>query len=425
LLSTSINQLSRIIYGLVLVICVPLYLSPEIQGYWFTLMSLAFLMVFADLGFSAITMNYAAHEYAYLNIKGNVISGDELHLKRLASFFQFTLKWVVNTLCIMGPLIVIVSYFLLNKKGATEIWLLPWVIYLISSMLTFINNVLLFFFEGCDQIDVGQKIRALIFFISAIGSIIALSAGWQLMALACPSLLGAIIGFSLINFKYRAIIKKLLLEAKGFKQNWFKEFFPLWWRYSISWISGYFIFQIFTPITFNYFGPIAAGKVGLTMTLWQGIYSVATIWVSSVVPRINMHISRREWDHLDKTFYRRTLLAGGTYFLISLPIIVGFAFGFNYKIALFQRFLSAPAMIMLSIACFFQLIVNAMATYLRAHKQEPLMLISVLSAFYIVLVTCLCVKYLPIQYIFFGFLSSNLWSFPWIYIVFKNIKNKH
>jgi hypothetical protein len=49
---TLINQLWRLISGPVTMLLIPLFLSPEQQGYWYIFGSISALSVFADLGFS-------------------------------------------------------------------------------------------------------------------------------------------------------------------------------------------------------------------------------------------------------------------------------------------------------------------------------------------------------------------------------------
>ena len=39
---------------------------------------------------------------------------------------------------------------------------------------------------------------------------------------------------------------------------WRREILPFQWRISVSWMSGYFIFQLFTPMLFTNQGAVAA-----------------------------------------------------------------------------------------------------------------------------------------------------------------------
>ena len=68
---TLINQLVKLLSGPLILLLIPIYLTAQEQGYWFTIVSLAALSVFADLGFTAIVLQFSAHEFAYLKFDEN------------------------------------------------------------------------------------------------------------------------------------------------------------------------------------------------------------------------------------------------------------------------------------------------------------------------------------------------------------------
>lgn len=91
MLHTLLNQLWRVAAGPVLLLCIPLFLTSVEQGYWYTFTSLAALAVFADLGFSTIILQFAAHEFTHLSFdKKGEVCGDSQALfnAALLSFFE-------------------------------------------------------------------------------------------------------------------------------------------------------------------------------------------------------------------------------------------------------------------------------------------------------------------------------------------------
>ena len=72
-----------------------------------------------------------------------------------------------------------------------------------------------------------------------------------------------------------------------------------------------------------------------------------------------------------------------------------------------------------------QLYVNDVALYLRAHKREPLMILSVLSAVYVAVTTYLCAEYLSEEWLFLGFLTSYLWGIPVVIKILNDQKREH
>lgn len=90
MLHTLLNQLWRVAAGPVLLLCIPLFLTSVEQGYWYTFTSLAALAVFADLGFSTIVLQFAAHEFTHLSFdKNGEVCGDRQALFNAALLYFF------------------------------------------------------------------------------------------------------------------------------------------------------------------------------------------------------------------------------------------------------------------------------------------------------------------------------------------------
>jgi len=95
---TLINQVWRLVSGPITMLLIPLYLSPEQQGYWYLFGSLAALSIFADLGFSNIILQFSAHEYAFLHFTNTgLLDGEEIYLKKLGSFSSGYLIFQIYT----------------------------------------------------------------------------------------------------------------------------------------------------------------------------------------------------------------------------------------------------------------------------------------------------------------------------------------
>lgn len=430
LLFTTINQLWRIISGPLILIFIPLFLSPETQGYWFTFSSISALAIFADLGFTNIVLQFSAHEFAYLTFTNNyTASGSEIHLKKLSSFFKFSVKWALMMSVVTFPLILITGYLIFSKKNDPVSWFLPWIIYVIGSGINFINSSLLAFFEGCNQVAKVQKIK---FEIAVINTVIILTMLYSktgLYAISVAMFLSSMLIFAFIFKTFGNFIYQMLEVSKNFYHSWRKEFLNLFWKYALSFASGYFIFQIYTPLMFNFHGSVYAGKIGITMVLWTTAFTISNIWIYSITPQMNILVSKKEWHILDSLFKKRLVLSILTY--VTGSVVFFFIFFFIRDRILFvdqilNRFMNTIPLICLAFAWLLQVIENALAVYLRAHKKEPLVLVSIIMAIYILITTFLCTKYLPPDYIFIGFLSSFIISMPWIlYIFYKKNKLWH
>lgn len=411
---TLLNQVWKLLSGSLLLILVPLYLNPELQGYWYTFISLAALVIIADMGFSTILLQFSAHEYSCLqyNSKGQLV-GKTFYIERLSTLLKFSLKWSLSVALIVFPVVLVGGYFILNSKSTDIEWLFPWLFYGIGSIFVFVNSVLLSFIEGCDNVGGVQKIRFYTSVITVSITILMLISEYDLYALSVSLLVGTFSGTLLILLRYSAFLQQLLfLEINGV-YSWWSEIIPLIWRYAISWVSGYFVFYIFTPIVFSYYGANEAGEVGLSIAICTAIFGIANIWITVVTPKINMMVAKQEYETLNPLFRRHFLFAIVTF---CFGVFAFFLTVFNFAVFEFirDRLISFDMFLMLSLGWLSHLTINSMTVYMRAHKKEPLMMLNLYSAIYISFTTVYLANNLPLDYFFIGFLSCYLWLLPMV-----------
>lgn len=425
-----INQLFRIISGPIMLLLIPIYLSKEEQGLWYLFSSLSALSIFADLGFSNIILQFSAHEFSNLKTDKNfTLSGDKENIKKMASFFMFICDWVGKMTLIVFPIIFFVGFYILYSKMSIDLWLIPWSIYVISSAFSFFIGNLFSFFQGFNIVAQIEKIRLYNSILSSIVIILSLYYGLKIFAICLSSIIGLILSLYFLNLLFKNTILQLIKKSKGFTYNWFGQISQLLWKYALSFSSGYFIFQIYTPLMFMYKGPIEAGKVGLSISLWTSVFGISNSFISAIIPKINIEISKKNWASLDKTFNKNLVLSLSTYFIFFASFFIINHFFRDYFIIknknIFDRFLSPFSMFLLGISWFIQLYVNAIAMYVRSHKKEPFVFASIFVAFYIPSITFILAKYLHPDYFFLGFLSSILVTLPYIIYIYLEEKKGH
>jgi O-antigen/teichoic acid export membrane protein len=415
-----LNSISRIFTGPLLIVFISIYLSPEAQGYWYTFASLAALSVFADLGFTTIVSQFSSHEFAFLKFnENNYFDGNEENLYKFSSLLKFVIVWSLKVSIFAFPVILIIGYLTFNNRDENINWYMPWILYIIASSFSFILNVVFSFYEGCNQIASIQEIKLISALILSITTILLLYLGFGLLTIALASLTG-ILSKSILFYKKFGKSFKHVLKISDNNNNiykWNKEFFDLIWRYAISFSSGYFIFLIYTPLAFHYYGSVYAGKVGITMSLFSAIFSIANVWITTSNPLMNIYASKKEWIKMDNLLKRILFLSSITFFLGTSLLI--FIFGlFGNQFEFLDRFLGIKQITMLSITWFGQIFIVGISVYLRSHKKEPLVIPSLISGIYISLSTFLIVNFLPKEYIFLGFMTSLIFGLPWIIKIF-------
>jgi putative effector of murein hydrolase len=159
-----------------------------------------------------------------------------------------------------------------------------------------------------------------------------------------------------------------------------KEVWPFQWRIAVSWLSGYFIFQIYNPILFAYRGAVVAGQMGMSLSMANGLQSLAVSWLTTKVAPFGSLIARKEFQQLDRVFFRALKQAVAVCVAITLTAWLTCLYLDirNFKFA--HRFLNPWLLAILFLSSVINIFVFGEAFYLRAHKQEKFLLNSVVSA---------------------------------------------
>ena len=370
--------------GLVTVALIARFLSPAEQGYYYTFGSLVALQIVFELGFSFVILQMASHERAHLSISPDYeITGDPIAHARLASVIQKSVRWYSIAAVLMAAFLIPVGWHFFSTHrhaGQPVLWQLPWCFAAIAATLTFQLDPVLSFLEGCGYV---VKIARLRFAQAATGSILAWLALISHHGLFAPSMM--ILGMAVAALVWlvgkRGLLLGLLRYPPGPNSvHWRKEVWPFQWRIAISWISGYFVFQLFNPVLFAFKGPVAAGQMGMSLSIATALQAVAISWINTKAAPFGTMIARKEYGRLDQLFFQALKQSISVFALGALMVWLGSLYMNWAHIRFGQRILSPTALGILLLATSVNIIVFSEAVYLRAHKQEKLLLYSVLGA---------------------------------------------
>ncbi len=370
--------------GLVTVTLIARFLSPAEQGYYYTFGSLVALQIVFELGFSFVILQMASHESAHLTISADGrITGDPVPHARLASVLQKSVRWYsVAALLMLAGLIPAGIYFFSSHPhpGVAVAWRLPWYAVVVAATLTFQIDPVFSFLEGCGYVAHVARTR---FWQAFVGSLLAWTALLTHHGLFAPAMMifGQALAGSSWLFSRRRLIIGLLRHAAGpHKILWGTEVWPFQWRIAVSWLCGYFIFQLFNPVLFAYWGPVAAGQMGMSLSISNALMSLAIAWISTKSAPFGMMIARKEYAKLDKILFMALFQSVSVVIAGSLVVWGAVVYLYSTHMRFSHRLLGPGTFGMLLVAMSLNVIVFAEALYLRAHKQEKFLLNSILSA---------------------------------------------
>jgi O-antigen/teichoic acid export membrane protein len=420
--------------GVFTLVFVAQYLTKVEQGYYYTFGSILAIQVFFELGLSNIITQFVAHENANLIWKDRIsFTGPKESSSRLASLLRFTVRWfgVIAVLLFFGLLIA--GYFFFGIFGKSDVyvkWQIPWVILSITTSLSLMVSPILAFFEGLGRVKEVARIRMIQQIAQLSLVLLFFSLGFKLFS--AP--IAAIASFTivplwiLLGSKIK-LIQFLWGKIGEWKVNYRLEIFPFQWKIALSWISGYFIFQLFNPVLFATEGAVVAGQMGMTLSILNAILTLASSWMSTKVPVFAGLIAQKDYKKLDYLF-NKTLLHST--FLNAFGLIVFFTLifvlrYFDIKIGgknFADRFLSFFPMFFMMIPVLLNHIIGSWAMYLRCHKKEPMLTQSLVLGVLCSLSTIIFGKYFGVIGMTLGYMILMLISFIWTYFIFRTKKKE-
>jgi hypothetical protein len=317
LIYSFLNLILRLVTGPFVIFFISQFLSASDQGYWYLFGSITAFTVLGDLGFTNIIMQFSAHEFVnHRVVDGQLISDDE-NLVRYSSLFKFSIKWAIRAVSFIFPFVFIIGVYFLQRDNQLFSKLLPWVVYSIGSIIFFISNVILSFIEGMNEISFVQRQKIISNMINIVVLIPLLYLGQGLFALAFGMLFSSLFLLVTILYRFWGVFIQLFKVISSISYNWYPEFIPLFKRYSISFASGFFILQLFIPISHYYFGAVISGQVGISLALINSIFQLSNVWIYTITPKLNGYISVKQFRFALLMFKSRLVLSILTYFLIS------------------------------------------------------------------------------------------------------------
>lgn len=411
------------------------FLSGVEQGFYYTFGSIIAIQVFFELGLTGIITQFVAHEAAHLQLNDlNQYLGDEKYRSRLASLLHFCAKWYVILSVIVLLILLIVGFVFFSSYSNEEncaTWEIPWIILCIATAIKLLQSPFNSFIMGIGKVKEMSKISFYQQIILPLSTWLGLICGFKLYVVGISALLSVLI-WNVYVFRSNIwkILKNIWVEPISERVLYFKEIFPYQWRIALSWVSGYFIFQLFNPVLFATEGAKVAGQMGMTLQALNAIQAFAMSWMNTKVPMYSGMISLGEYDKLDKLFNKTLLqmssiclgLLAAMFCFVEILRLTEFKLG---STIIAERFLDNRPMFFMMIPVLVNQFVFSWATYLRCHKKEPFLVQSVVMGIFCCCSTIGFGHLYGIYGITIGYACLTLViSAPWAYWIYKTKKRE-
>lgn len=372
-----------IVAGTVTVFLLPLWLSPIEQGYYYTFGSVLALQIFFELGLNQVLMQLVSHEVAHLTLtEDGRLTGAASHLDRLGSLARVMRRWYAAAALLFAVVVGIAGVVFFAREGALPIssWLSVWSALACFTAINLWYSSGLAVMEGCGKVGEVARLRLVQSVIGCFILWIALLCGAGLwVAVVVPIVSSVGTGYWL---RSNGNLLRWLAhrpENHAHVLRWRTDVLPLQWRISVSWVSGYFIFNLFTPLVFSHSGAIEAGRFGMALSVFSAATTIGMSWVNAKAPNFTMHISRGEPAELNALFKAVVYRSIAATTFVSLGFVCVAWLLVNLEVPVMSRIASPGVLAVLALVTVANSVVSAAAVYMRAHREEPMLPVSVVT----------------------------------------------
>lgn len=379
-------RLWQILAGAGTILAIGCWLTPIEQGYYYTFASVLGLTVVFEGGLGMVLAQFASHERAHLQFEasgaqgGLRLVGDQAARRRLADLLRHARRWyAVAALAFTGVALLLGPVLFAHQRTPVR-WGGPWLGAVVGTALLLALTPYLTISEGCGRIAAMARVRLAQSLLGAAGLWCGLSWGWGLRAVPLAAILAGVVGLAWLATPGAAFLRELLRAPRSETLAWWRDVWPMQWRMAVSWICGYVIFQIYTPLVFRHLGPVPAGQIGMSLQIGQAIGSVGTAWVVAQVPQFGRSIALRDWAGLDQRFRTAALISIGGTVLMAVIVFLGAMLARHELPRAAGRLLPTVPLALVLGTAILNTVTVCLATYLRAHKQEPFLLTTLIGA---------------------------------------------
>lgn len=383
LLARGWPALSGVLTTVLLVRC----LSLTQRGFYFTFSNILGLQIMFELGLSYVILQFASHERARLEwTPQGTLEGDVIAKSRLASLFRASILWYCVVAVLVVAVVLPIGFFLFSHNPDSVTvgqWRIPWFWIVTVSAGSVATSPVFALLEGCGMVAEVASVQAV---QNVLRTFVLWGALWLhfgLFAAPLSAMSSLCWGIWWLWRYQRPFFYDLMHSIHAVAGiHWRSEVWPFQWKIAVSWLSGYFIFQLFNPMLIYFHRTQAAGQMGLSLSIMTAIGTVSLAWMTTKAAPFGKLIAMGNIEQLDSVFFRclwqslTVVATGGTAFWVIVNHLNSTGSKWGHAV------LPPLPLGLLVAATVINHVVISEAIYLRAHKQEPFLWVALLTGLF-------------------------------------------
>lgn len=366
--------------GVVTVLLIALKLNADQQGWYYTFLSVAALYTFFEMGLSSAVLQFAAHRF--VEVVWTQVGGVEgPKACEFNSFFAQSVKFYICSAALFFAVVLVVGVYLFSyrQEGGQFGWIGAWSALVLVTAANLLTLPFLAVREGSGHLVDVYLIKIVQGVLGSVACWVVLLNNGFLWATVMPPLVAFVVfAIWLTSFVPRMIsIVKDAWSSKVF--SWASGIWPLQWRVGVGFVSVFMWSQLGTPILFYYQDAVAAGQMGLSLTVAHTVGLVSQSWIATGIPEISRAAVLGDLKRWSELFKRKFFLSCLVFIVASISLLC-VIFILLSDSSFSTRFLPTKTFFMLFLFVFFNFVSSALATQLRALNKEPLAFVFLFGA---------------------------------------------
>ena len=389
-------------------------LPPRLQGYYFVGVNIVALAQLFELGLGTIIVQFASHEWPRLRwgarggLEGDPIAKDAVNALLLAALRWYA--WAAIGLFVLaggGGLLAFGSAF------GREFWSFAvlWGGVAVITALYLLTIPFICVAEGCGDLVAVQRMRAL----QAAAVLVALWTGiiWAgpLAAAWLAATAQLVVAFGWLVTRHPGLLRAprslpahLVDRSQGLPAQYRVEQN----RSAQFWLALFLTPQLLAPILLRLRGGDDAGRLGITLAIAIAPLTLSIAWLHGRYPSFGALIAAGRTTEFDGLARRATGEAVAVFLAGALGLAAVVRVLPHIVPAMAIRILPLGYLAALFCGSLASLLLQAMAGWLRAFRDEGVAVPIVAGATGVVLVSAICGAVGGVQFMVVGFAFANL-----------------
>lgn len=346
--------------GLVTLYFVTRFLSPDDQGFYYTISTLVGMMVALDLGLTNILVPLTSKHR--INRTNSESLGDDL-----LGVGSYAVRWFRYS----GLLILVIAPLGLaflnmrSESGGASLGY-AWYAVVLGAVGVYMLSPFVLLLEGMGRVTEVYGQRLVQGVLASLCMWWALYQGSGLYAIAIPSLVCLAATLTWLTVRHRVLLKQVWRTKP--LANFSQHIWPIQWRTGANVFIGYLLVFAYTPMYYALFGPQQAGKIGLTMACSNTLFVLSISGLVGKFPKLSKLLAEGHFKAADDLYHTEALKAARLFGLLSIGFLMMLVVLKDNAIA--DRFMSSLQVACVQLAMFFYLKAAALGYFSRAHLVD-------------------------------------------------------